>query len=255
MPQRFQLPDGLVFFDDFDGAGVKGGEWIGGIGRGGSGNVHIGPDRITGRGGGVLHLIFRGKPPRVGSMAEQRFRLDRKVTELWFEFDIYIPDNYQHRSPGNDKFFALWESAYSNQQIDQGELFGVLWPTSSRGPRHAIGKPGDAYLALPGNLRGSSVNRQLATVPNFITDQERGRWNNFRLHYRLSSNAMANDGALDVWWNGVRRVSGSNRALPSVSAGRFIQHGYLLGAASAGYDADTHFRIDNVRIYSRNPNW
>jgi uncharacterized protein YjdB len=237
------------FRDNFESGnytGVQGGTWVGG----GSGNVFVG----TGGNGSsyALNLIHRGKPSGGQSTAEQRFRLTGPVSEFWMEYDFYLPSNFYHRlnptNTDNNKFLAIWEETYSSP-TPSAEVYMNFWPVDAAHP----GKTGDSYMTVKGNLRGSPVNRPFTHIDNMFTNAERGRWNQFRLHMKLASGPSTDDGVVEIWWNGVLRAVERRLALPSAPS--YFKNGYLLGWATSGYDQDTHFKIDNIRIYTTNPGW
>jgi hypothetical protein len=244
-----------VFQDDFESGKYardqEGGRWVGG----GSGNVHVGRG---GAGGSAfaLDLIHRAKPPKGMSSAEQRFTLAKGVPELWLEYDFYLPENFFHRGTGNNKFLALWEEEYGGIAKDgttTTQLLVEFRPMNDR--KRNEGRPGDSYLYVNGRSGKTDKMRRMGSAPNAFTIRERGRWNKVRIHVRLSSTDASEDGVFELAINGQQLISSRRLALPSAASGHYIRRGYFLGWANSGYNEDTHFKVDNVRIYNSNPGW
>jgi hypothetical protein len=249
-----------VFQDDFEsgtyGRRQPGGKWQGG----GSGNVHI---ERGGAGGSsyALSLIHRAKPPQGMSSAEQRFALAEGTAELWLEYDLFVPANFYHRTKqrgsDNNKFLALWEENYkgvADDGVTPTAQFIVEFRPMNDGKKR-VGRPGDSYLYMNGNLRHSNTNRRFGNSQNAITNTERGRWNRVRVHIRLSSTNDAEDGLVELFMNDRKLISRSDLALPTRANGHYLRHGYFMGWANSGYSEDTHFKVDNVRLYAIDPRW
>jgi hypothetical protein len=245
-----------VFSDDFESGNYKrkqaGGSWTGG----GSGNVHVGPGGADGS-RYALNLIHRAKGQKGMSSAEQRFVLEKGVTELWLEYDFYLPKNFQHRGTRNNKFLALWEEKYGGVMKDGVTPtpyflieFRPMNPAKQRG-----GRVGDSYLYVTGHTRDNDVNRRFGTAVNAFTDAERGRWNKVKLHIAIATDDKTNDGIVELSINERMLISNTRLALPSKANGHYLRRGYFLGWSNSGYDEDMNFKIDNVRIYDRDPNW
>jgi hypothetical protein len=76
-----------------------------------------------------------------------------------------------------------------------------------------------------------------------------------RFHVRLASSEAARDGLVEIFINEKKAIDARSLALPARSAGHYISSGYLMGWSNSGYDADTRFLIDRVRVYATDPKW
>ena len=185
------------------------------------------------------------------STAEQRFALAKGEKELWIEYDFFLPSNFFHRAPrtsSNNKFLALWEEAYN---APKGPPLIIFEFRPMADGRRQLGKAGDSYLYVhTRDFAGKMRNRGKPAL-NAFSDAQRGRWNKIRVHVRLSTTEAASDGLIELWLNDNRIIQADGVNLPGGK--HYIRHGYFMGWSNSGYTEDTHFKIDNVRIYNTMP--
>ena len=197
-----------------------------------------------------LEFLFREGSDGEDSSAEQRFALGGNYPEIWIKYDLYVPENYYHRSQSgssanNKGIVTLWSGDYSGS--GRGQFLGFEhWPTgdgSSRLSFHPIiGASDDRGHTFPGTL---FIDRS----------KDLGKWIEFIVHFKVASSAN-NDGIIRAWktTEGYPRetlvdVSNYNNYTPS---GNYFNTGYLLGWSNSGFSETTKIYIDNF-VFSQNP--
>ena len=174
---------------------------------------------------------------------ELRFDLGGQYPELWVSFRLYIPQNYFHRIPigsGNNKFLIMWNDVYSSSQYFDLEV----WPRGS----------GDGSDKVSFNSKYNGVAQGHVFPSQDWTlgaPDDRGRWHTYVLHFKLATSAIANDGAMQVWKNGVLVMNFEN--LPHYTPGaNYFANGYVFGASNSGFTEDTELRLDDV-VFATTP--
>jgi hypothetical protein len=167
------------------------------------------------------------------SWSELRFDLGKLNTELWMQYDLYIPANYKHRGPGNNnKFLRLWGNDYADY-----EKIGIsTWATSS-----------NIYSSLQGdwNSTGGGIGPSGDLSSDFINATDLGKWMTVKIYVKAPTASAR--GTMKVWKNGVIKLDNTgeinnyNAANPHA-----YRYGYLLGWANSGFAQDTDMYIDNV---------
>ena len=175
------------------------------------------------------------------SMSEQRFYLGGNYRDVWFEYDLFVPENYYHRpqsGPTNNKgFLYLWANTYNSPQ-----------------PLVAINFWADGTT---GQSIGSVYTRPLDqhsfdfSAPAIATSDV-GKWLHIVVHYAYAT-ASNNDGIAQIWKTpaGDPTVQILNKTDGPWyhASGAGFDNGYLLGWANSGFSQETRFYIDNVRVY------
>jgi len=238
-------PATRIFFDGFESGNLSnptvtaGGRWLT------SSNVTASTDRAR-TGSTSLKFAFGPNAPGEDSWAEQRFSLGTNLTEIWVEFYIYIPTNYQHRDDSgsdNNKWLRLWGDSYN--------------ATNKHGASTLPAAGGNSDLFAEYGKNEGPIGAGWGDAPiarNFITNAERGRWNQFRWHSKMATTASAENGLIEMWWNGVLVDRDLSMDIYS-SAANYINEGYLIGWANSGFTSQTLLYIDDVSFYSTNPGW
>ena len=175
---------------------------------------------------------------------ELRFNLGGQYPELWISFRVYIPQNYFHRIPigtGNNKFFILYDNsstpASSIQYIDL-----EAWPRGDGSDR--VGMQWK-YNGAPQGWKYPPKDWTLGAP------EDRGKWHNYVLHYKLSTSATANNGVVQVWKNGTQVLDIQN--LPNYTpTSNHFGWGYIFGASNSGFNVDTELRLDDI-VFSDSP--
>lgn len=181
--------------------------------------------------------------------AEMRFALSAVPgtgpEEVWFEYDWYVPPNYEHRSQGGSshhKFFAVWNDTY-NPGSDGVQAVMELWRTSSQ----------SSYFRTI--CYGATCDVRPAYYHNgdFVTPAVLGQWNEVKIHLQPGSSG---DGLIEVWLNDVLkyRLTGVDY-WPTGGAAPYFRRGYLMGYTNGGYDELTVFYIDNFKVFDADPGW
>lgn len=192
-----------------------------------------------------LRFNFAAVPPGEDCTAEQRFSLGGNYPEIWCEYDLYIPENYYHRSDppssNNKGFLYLWSGDYGTPS---GPGLGPnFWPATggtSSGSQYAWGPGIDKHF--------------WDSMPNAIEAADRGKWVKIICHYKYASVAN-NDGVSEIW----KVRDGTRYKIMDIQNGDWyvpgqpgFSVGYLFGWANSGFDEQTRLYVDNL-IFSTEP--
>ena len=263
-----------AFSDDFESGGYvtnhPGGHWLGQLDT--LGNVRICRGGANGS-AFALCLAHKGQPFGLMSSAEQRFTLTNGASEIWIEYDFYVPSNFYHRDNyktltdpitgavtqkdmgDNNKFLSLWEENYDGKAADGTPTVQMTFEYRNNAASSGR-EPGSSYLYLhgtdyTGKTQGGIGNKWLdAWGPS--TD---GRWINMRVHIRLASTDGATDGAIEVFADRALVISKYGFPSQSMAGGHYIRKGYLTGWSNSGFSVDTEFKVDNFRVMNTDPRW
>lgn len=218
-------------------------------------NSAISAADVPNRGGntadGVLHFTF---PEGQNSFAEQRFFLAPSalggrdgVTELWIQYDQYIPTNFRERSfsgSSGSKVLALFNDSYDNTRLILGRL-----PTGSVGS--AIHKSDWRFFDSSGGRQYNVYRDRDRPLIDMRIDS--GTWQRRTVHVILPTGIESNNGITEFW---VRHGDGSTDKLIddrdgsfySLNGTNYIANGYFLGWSNPGFSESTSILIDNVII-------
>lgn len=169
--------------------------------------------------------------------SEQRFTINSNPQEVWVEFMVRLPENWD--MPGqwqNNKLFAIWSDDYSTTG-DVQAVFEYAGTNNSANLRVICmteqGKCGD------GTLHGG---------PLFDTSM-RGQWVQIRIHVRVGTS-----GEIHLWRDGSLMYS---HRLPLWYSGgsNYLRHGYILGYDNSRFGEQTDFYVDDFKLYLSDPGW
>ena len=252
------VPATPYFEDGFESGDLKsnhdGFRWAGGQGGAGGDEMPIVTGALARPGAKSLRFRFVGGPTSDDAWSEQRFRLGRKLSEVYISFSLYIPGpgdahlgtaSYRHRDdpagPINNKVFRLWDVDYNRSDVQFGFSTRLMPGGLSRLTREWLVRGSD------GRLQENSTGN---AYPEWITDQDRGHWIQVQIRGRLSRGPNADDGLIQVWKNGRLVVDQQGMHFWSDWAGanNYFLNGYLLGWANSGFDETTHLYVDDVVI-------
>ncbi len=222
-------------------------------------------------GNNSLAFTFEGNPdPTSDAWSEQRFKLDRKYTELWFRYRMWVPENYAHRNaegPGNNKgILNLWGENYS----------GYTPALSFHFQRK--GSNGESYLYPAWRVNGSTTfnffepdhltsSGSISEAATGIALEDRGTWIDWVMNVKTSTIPVGfngredgeGNGALRVWKNGelILNISNAHNYYGGTSSdaggeGDGWNYGYLLGWANSGFDEETIIYIDDFQVGTSN---
>lgn len=205
----------------------------------------------------ALRFFYGGTASGFDSWAEQRFDQGRFTPRFAIEYRLHVPSNFAHRNDGgptNNKFMSLWGETYEG--TDEGRFkmtisfarsgstsrLQVHASSSSSTTMAEISESEDFVIPLIGGSGGCTI----------------GDWSLVRIDIKCASNRSTNDGHVKIWINGTQILNATGKAFGNSSdthspAG--IRNAYLLGWANSGYDADTVFFIDDVKLYDTDPGW
>ena len=291
-----------LFADDFSGrtlggavantAALSGGEdaqWLAA-----SGDVYPYVVSEGYNGGNALQFRYPASAPS----SEQRYEFDStgalQIDEVWVEFWIYIPANYDPSGGSNNKFIFLYNDDTGSTMFYDHEA----WPITS-GPL-AGGASLDVQIKRNGANTGwagvgvdanntynnvsasdpsdefggtiSSGNSFAALEPFVRASTDLGSWIGIRINDKLSSAAGVADARSRIWkyatsptnpnygaWFKILDVNEFVNFQTGINAnGHSNNHmsgGYLMGWHNSAYAEQTDFRISDFKIYSSNPGW
>lgn len=194
---------------------------------------------------GQYSLAFQYGPDTTGqdSSAEQRFNLGVNAQEVWFEYYLFVPQNWIHRTqaPGNNKFFVAWANSYSTVG-DIQIVFEYERQSDSTSEVRVLSMNGGA------NVNGTKFTHLLGT-------SMRGQWVRVRIHLKAATTSSSNDGVIRLWRDDSLVYSYSTHALNFSGGNNFFRNGYLLGWSNSGYTEPTTFYVDDFSVYTSNPGW
>ena len=191
-------------------------------------------------GSSSYEFLYTGGPDGEDSWSELRFSLGGYYPDLWVSYDLYIPDNYYHRSQSssanNKGHLYLWTGSYGNP--DGIGLGPNLWPNGSGGSNASM------YVWGSGH-----DEHYWGACSNIIEASDQGKWLHIVIHYKYAT-ASNNDGVARIW---KIYEDGSGKIPCNITDGRWyaagasgFDTGYILGWANSGFDTDTRFYLDNV---------
>lgn len=237
--------DEAVFFDGFESGDLSHTE--GGVAWTASTSTQV-SDAIVHTGDHALRFRFGPGALDEDAFAEQRFTLGVERPELHAQYWLYLPDGsepghvaYEIREPegpDNNKFFRVWHDEYSGP---------FKWGASLRGSD-------DGVARLFGETRrgcdigvGAISGGESWVLPADIL----GRWVLVRWHVRGDDGS--GNGLLRIWLDGRLVIDDHDLTIEGAPCGdNVFLHGYLLGWANSGFDAETFAYIDDV-AFSEQP--
>ncbi|WP_444997408.1 heparin lyase I family protein [Aliikangiella sp. IMCC44359] len=190
-----------------------------------------------------LRFSFVGRADGEDAFAEQRMKYSQ-TGELWIQYDLYIPDNYSHRTQNgaaNNKFLAVYKSDYRYPG------FNINWSLSPNGN-------GGSNLSLHRFRNGSeqpSISPSGGLGENFLSAADRGNWVSIIARIKAPSNESAYDGVMQMWKNGNLVCDETELNNYGGTDENYMDELYLLGWSNSGYDEDTVFYIDNIKINNK----
>lgn len=216
----------------------------------------------------ALQFFFRAG---TDAWSEQRFGIHASsaagpgLTELWMQYDIFIPSNYYHRdvNPGGSNWFgggeklaAFYADNYSGSNPTL--ILGLNMFRKTSDPSYV--NDGSSYQNGSFSVMRNGVRDwfQMEPVdtskPVIKMGVDPGKWQRRTFHIVMPRSATSNDGVVELW---VQTAGGAVRKILDVHNGWFyggsqnyINGGYLLGWSNSGFNEDTYYLIDNVIMAS-----
>jgi hypothetical protein len=183
----------------------------------------------------ALALKFAAVADGQDDMAQATMDLPKKG-EYWFHYKLFVPSNYYHRTQSgaaNNKFLAVYAAPYSTPG------FQINFSTEPNGS-------GGSNLEVHyyNNGREQPVK---SVASNFISDAEKGKWNDILVQVKAPTSSGSNDGVLRMWRNNKMVCDLSNLASYGGSS-NFISQAYFLGWSNSGFTQTTTFYIDDLEV-------
>jgi hypothetical protein len=243
-----------IFADDFESGDLR--KTQGTVKWSGSNNTSV-TTQIARSGTRSLRFRFEGGSSGADSWAEQRFNLGQDYKELYIEFYAYYPNGseglgakYVHRNDtgtNNNKFVRVWKG----DQNDGNNGYSSYW---IKGGASTTPDGGGSRLIEEYGWNGSGVGTgpgsapDAASIDDFITAAQLGKWTHFKVHVKAATTGQ-NNGVIEVWRDGAKLASSTNLPwYPTNGQASAFNYGYLLGWANSGFASETNVYIDDVRI-------
>lgn len=232
----FQGHAATIFQDNFDSGKLdhteNGAQW-GGANTGDDDSVQLTTERAK-SGTHSLKFTFGGGATGDDAFSEQRFKPGKAYSDVWYQFDLYVPTNYYHRKdyPANNKLMAIYKDPYPG-------AFHILLQMTPNGDEG-------------GSRIGWHDHTHPDTYPvsgyDFITPEDRGKWFTVTVRIKAPTTTSSNDGIVQLWKNGKQMLDVNN----AVGTATVTDSMYILGWANSGFSQTTSLHIDNF-IFSNTP--
>jgi hypothetical protein len=207
------------------------------------------------------------------SWSEQRYAVNtsslgtKGLTEIWLQYDIFIPSNYYHRDlepsnsnwvGGGEKLIAMFADEYSGTNPTLILGLNMMRRSYDTGAPNTT-NPGGSYQSGSFSVMRNGARdwfqmwpEESKPVVNVKVDL--GTWQRRTVHVVMPTSATSNNGVVEFW---VKRANGTVAKIIDEHEGWFyggaqnyINGGYLLGWSNTGFNDDTYFLIDNVIVAS-----
>lgn len=201
---------------------------------GGAQYVSVSKDRATDGSASAKFTFIGNSNINEDAFSELRFDLGKAVPEVWIQYQVYVPTNYQHRnaSPGNNKILRLWGVNY-----DEQEKVGLsTWPSG-----------GYSMLQADWNTNGDGIGPKGNGARDFFSAADLGKW--VTLKIQVKAPTASQNGTMRVWKNGALVVDNNNNMNSYASSGiHAYRYGYIFGWSNSGFNETTTMYVDNVVI-------
>lgn len=187
-----------------------------------------------------LAFTYQGVPLGQDGMAQATLTMPQR-TSYWFQYELYIPSNYYHRTnttASNNKFLAVYASPY------QTPGFQINLSTEPNGS-------GGSNLEIHYYNNGSEQT-PIPAASNFIGPNDLGKWMSLVIQVSVPSGSGTNNGVVSVTKNGTKIVNVTNLASYG-GASNYINQAYFLGWSNSGFTSTTVLNIDNLLVSDTAP--
>jgi hypothetical protein len=198
-----------------------------------------------------MRLAYVANAPGKDGWAEAVLRFP-DLTEIYVEFDWLVPANFRQRYDGgsvNNKLFRIWQGGKSSNTLS------VTWEYTRASNTSLESKLRTLSASASDGRRANSllvksdpfISRDGPVVP--------GEWVTLGFAIKTASALGRRDGFSRLYVNGVKTAwvedyeYWNSKGLP-VSTFHAL---YLMGWANSGFDEQTNFHIDNLRVYRNIP--
>lgn len=203
-----------------------------------------------------LQFAYTGNGTPTTTTAGQNFAFSSPQDEVWVEYWIYFPDGTEAEDLG-----PRYVHRYPGVNQNQHRIFELTGPDSNL---FAYGVRAATNVSLDGDNKyftywtqpdGSSRSGQgTEPIQPALSDAWRGKWTQFRMHYKLSD--QPNSSMMRMWVDGELAMDNTNMNVGYPDPGQmpFVQ-GTLMGTAINGFPEDTNAYIDDFSMYIEDPMW
>lgn len=257
---------GLIFFDDFEsyavgsrpiGGGANGFNWTGGF------FSIVVTDEQSFSGTRSVRFDYPGEPDLCeDSTRELQFELapdgQTGYDEIWIEYMVRVPDNFEHRSGcggTNNKLLSMWAENYNNSAGDAEITIEWARATTTRSFLR------QAVVTDPQRLADDQPTQQLIKGTIFDSSM-RGTWIRLRYHYRIGGSDAVNDPTIvDIWRDNTKiceaRPDYNMKAYPPENPPglNYFRRAYMFGWSNSGFTEDTNFYVDDFKFWVQDPEW
>lgn len=175
--------------------------------------------------------------------------LPQKYTELWFEFDLFVPANFLRSGNANNKFFRLWGDAYGDIDTLLGQKVGAsMWGSDVNSGYAKL----TCDVSAPVDGSSGSTGPRGTSDQTFIAPADCGHWMHISIYAKAPTlggniNADVGNGIIRISKNGV--VAAESLTVPNMgNAYLGYKNAYILGWPNSPYVNETHFYIANLVI-------
>lgn len=222
----------ILFQDGFESGDFS---KVSGNAKWGSKNsVTVSPERAK-EGAYAAKFHFAGNTSlaaNADAFSELRFDVGSLRTDVWIQYELYVPANYQHRnadSSDNNKLFRLWGNTYN----DIEKVGFSMWPSNGLSRAQADWDS------------GTGMGPKGASYGSFITAADLGKWMTIKIQAKAAT--ATQPGTLNLWKNGVLVIDNTNTVNHyRTGETHAFRYGYLLGWSNSGFTETTDLYIDNV---------
>ena len=214
---------------------------------------------------------YTSRPDGSDNWVEIRGALGKRFTEIWFEFYLWVPSNYNHRNSSgadNNKFFQLYDTG-----VPTNDAFHVTveqYPNNADGSSYcrrflnrSRGVDGPPTSGKPGVATGPSDWISWVGSVNYTGNHIiRNQWNRVGFYFRSATARGVADGRAELWTNGNEAKTLDWEFWASApgdtgNPGRLggFTHFYIPGWSNSGYNDQTDFYYDDFKWWDTDPGW
>ncbi|MEJ2043379.1 MAG: hypothetical protein P8X74_11865 [Reinekea sp.] len=229
------------FSDDFEGTEDK--SFWGDPAYAYYGEVCPGSDQF----GKSLIFTYLKDTPAGNSWSEKRFDLPFNAVQMEFSYDLYTPSNFV-RPTRNQKNFVIWSGAYGSFNANTS-IASENWPVD-----------GGSTPSVNISVDGKNFGHTMSTEKPLMMENHAGTWNRIHVFIELAKEE-GDYGRVEIskdgnFLNGNNHpyaksdssISELSKQFEYSSRGNFLDQGYLMGWANAGFLEKTALCIDNFTM-------
>lgn len=198
-----------------------------------------------------VRMAYQAAAAGSDSRTQQNFNLGQNVTEVWFEWQMYLNANYTTRageSPSNNKWFRLWGDDYNaGNKVGASTDYSAIFDDNTRLRfEYTFRTYADGLIGF-----GPSGSQSPATS---FGGAMKSAWTRVRLHLKMVTTAQ-NDGVMELWFGSTKVIDFQNVNAKYDTIRPYWNQGYILGAANSGFTSETLVFVDDFKFYTTDPEW